>query len=155
MQATYPSNFWNLLKQLKTGRKFVSNKEDLARLDERQDHYMKLLQKQAVCNSFKNVKIKLRNKLNLDQLNKPFDLEEINHRITRLKTKKSPGIDCISSEMIKCFNNALLSKIKKLFNLILGPGYYPQTWNQGLIHSIHKNGSKIDSSNYRETTLLS
>ena len=155
MQATYPSNFWNLLKQLKTGRKFVSNKEDLAPLDETQDHYMKLLQKQAVCNSFKNVKIKLRNKLNLDQLNKPFDLEEINHRITRLKTKKSPGIDCISSEMIKCFNNALLSKIKKLFNLILGPGYYPQTWNQGLIHSIHKNGSKIDSSNYRETTLLS
>ena len=106
MQATYPSNFWNLLKQLKTGRKFVSNKEDLAPLDERQDHYMKLLQKQAVCNSFKNVKIKLRNKLNLDQLNKPFDLEEMKQGIKRLKTKKASGIDSISSEMIKCFNNA-------------------------------------------------
>ena len=53
---------------------------------------MKLLQKQTVCNSFNNEKIKLRNKLNLDQLNKPFDLEKIKHGIKRLKTKKVPGI---------------------------------------------------------------
>ena len=42
-----------------------------------QDHYMKLLQTQSVCNSFNNEKIKPGNKLNPDQLNKPFDLEEI------------------------------------------------------------------------------
>ena len=124
-------------------------------LDEMQDHYMKLLQKQTVCNSFNNEKIKLRNKLNLDQLNKPFDLEEIKQGIKRLKTKKAPGIDCISSEMIKCSNNALLSKITKLFNLIFDFGYYPETWNHGLIHSIHKSGSKLDRSNYRGITLLS
>ena len=155
LQATDPNNFWNLLKQLKTGGKFVSDKEDLRPLDEMQDHYMKLLQKQTVCNSFNNEKIKLRNKLNLDQLNKPFDLEEIKQGIKRLKTKKAQGIDCISSEMIKCSNNALLSKITKLFNLILDSGYYPETWNHGLIHSIHKNGSKMDPSNYRGITLLS
>ena len=113
LQATDPNNFWNLLKQLKTGGKFVSDKEDLRPLDEMQDHYMKLLQKQTVCNSFNNEKIKLRNKLNLDQLNKPFDLAEMKQGIKRLKTKKAPGIDSISSEMIKCSNNALLSKIKK------------------------------------------
>ena len=71
----------SLLKQLKTGGKFVSNKEDLPPLDEMQDHYMKLWQKQTVCNSFNNEKIKLRNKLNLNQLNKPFDLEEIKQGI--------------------------------------------------------------------------
>ena len=87
---------------MKTGGKFVSNKEDLPPLDEMQEHYMKLLQKQTVCNSFNNEKIKLRNKLNVNQLNKPFDLEEIKQRIIKLKTKKSPGIDCISSEIIKC-----------------------------------------------------
>ena len=57
--------------------------------------------------------------------------------------------------MIKCSNNALLSKITKLFNLILDSGYYPETWNHGHIHSIYKNGSKKDPSNYREITLLS
>ena len=155
LQTTDPNNFWNLLKQLRIGGKFVSNKEDLPPSEETPDHYMKLLQKQTVCNSFNNEKIKLRNKLNLDQLNKPFDLEEIKQGIKSLKTKKAQGIDCISSEMIKCSNNALLSKITKLFNLILDSGYYPETWNHGLIHSIHKNGSKMDPSNYRGITLLS
>ena len=144
LQATDPNNFWNLLKQLKTGGKFVSDKEDLPPLDEMQDHYTKLLQKQTACNLLNNKEIKLRNKLNLDQPNKPFDLEEIKQGIKRLKTKKAQGIDCISSEMIKCSNNALLSKITKLFNLFLDSGYYPETWNHGLIHLIHKNDSKMD-----------
>ena len=115
LQATDPNNFWNLLKQLKTGEKFASDKEDLPPLDEMQHHYMKLLQKQTVCNSFNNEKIKLRNKLNLDQLNKPFDLEEIKQGIKRLKTKKVPGIDCISSEMKKYSNNALLRRVTRNF----------------------------------------
>ena len=128
MQTADPNNFSNLPKQLNTGGKFVSNKEDLPPSDEMQDHYMKLLQKQTVCNSFNNEKIKLTN------------------------------IKCISSEMIKCSNNTnntILSKIAKLFNLTLDSGYYPETWNHGLIHSLHKNGSKMDSSNYRRITLLS
>ena len=122
LQTADPSNFWNLLKQLKTGGKFVSNKEDSPPLDEMQDHYMKLLQKQTAYNSFNNEKIKPRNKLNFDQINKPFDLEEIKQGIKRLKTKKVPGTDCISSEMIKCSNNVPLSKITKLFNLTLVSG---------------------------------
>ena len=52
-------------------------------------------------------------------------------------------------------NNALLSKVTKLFNIILDSGYYAETWNHGLIHSIHKNGSKMDPLNYRGITLLS
>ena len=101
--------------------------------------------KTTTWNSYQNnEKIKLRNKLNLDQLNKPFDLEEIKKGIKRLETKKTPGSDCVSSEMIKCSNNALLSKITKLFNLILGSGYDSETWNQGLIHSIHNHGSKMN-----------
>ena len=154
MQTTDPNNFWNLLKQLRIGGKFVSNKEDLPPSEETPDHYMKLLQKQTVCNSFNNEKIKLRNKLNLDQLNKPFNLEEIKQGIKILKTKKAPGIDCISSEMIKCSNNALLSKITKLLNLMLHYGYYTKAGNHGLIRSIHNNDSKMDTLNYRRIILL-
>ena len=58
LQTKDSNNIWNLLKQLKTGGKFVSNKEDLPPLDEMQDQYMKLLQNQTVCNSFSNKKIK-------------------------------------------------------------------------------------------------
>ena len=72
---------------------------------------MKFLQKQTVCNSSNKEKIKPRAKLNLDQLNKPFELEEIKQEIKKLKSKKVPGIECILSEMIKCSIDALLSKI--------------------------------------------
>ena len=61
----------------------------------------------------------------------------------------------MSSEMMKYSKNVLLSKIAKLFNLLLDCEDYPETWNHGLIHSIHKNGSKKDPSNYRGITLLS
>ena len=88
---------------------------------------MKLLQKQAVFNSSYNEKIKSRNNLNLDQLNKPFDLEQNKQVIKKLKTKKAPVTDCISSEMVKCSNNVLVSKITKLFNFILDSGYHPET----------------------------
>ena len=49
----------------------------------------------------------------------------------------------------------LLSKITKLFNLILDFSYYPEAWNHGLIHSIHKKGPKMHPSNYRGIILLS
>ena len=122
LQTTGP-NFWNPIKQLETDGKLITNKEDLPPLDEMQYHYIKLLQKQAVCNSFNNEKIKPRDNLNLDQLNKPFDLEKNKQGIKRLKTKKTPAIDCISSEMMKCSNNVLVSKITKSFNLILDSSY--------------------------------
>ena len=57
--------------------------------------------------------------------------------------------------MTERFNNVLLSKIKKLLNLILDSGYYRETWNHALHHSIHKNGFKKDPSSYRGITLLS
>ena len=88
LQTTDPNNFWNLQKELKTGGKFVTNKEGIPPLHEIQDHYMKLLQKQTVCNSFNNEKMKPRNKLNLDQLNKPFDLEEIKQEIKNSKLRR-------------------------------------------------------------------
>ena len=84
------NNFWRLLKKLKTDRKLTSNNEDLTSSDELQSDYIQLLQKQADCNLFNIHKIKPRNKLNLDQLNKPLRLEEIKQGIKRLKKKKAP-----------------------------------------------------------------
>ena len=57
--------------------------------------------------------------------------------------------------MIKSSNNTLLSKIAKLFNLVLDSDHHPETLNHGLNYSIHKNGSKVDPSNYRGNTLVS
>ena len=57
--------------------------------------------------------------------------------------------------MLKCSNYNLLNKNKKLFNLVLGSGYYPENWNHGMIHTIYKSGPKYDPSNYRGIKLTS
>ena len=62
---------------MKICRNLISDKEDLLSPDKKQDHCMKLLQKQTVWNSFDSEKVKPRNKLKRDQLSKPFGLEEI------------------------------------------------------------------------------
>ena len=70
LQKTYPNNSWNLLKQLKTSGKLKSNKMKC-----------KTTSNTNSLNSFNNDKIKPSNKINLDKLNSPFDIEEIKQRI--------------------------------------------------------------------------
>ena len=40
-----------------------------------------------------------------------------------------------------------------LFNKIFKTGYYPNSWNEGLIFSINKSGEKENPSNYQSITL--
>ena len=49
----------------------------------------------------------------------------------------------------------MLILIKELFNKILDTSYYPESWNHGVIHSIHKSGDKKDPNNYRGITVTS
>ena len=57
--------------------------------------------------------------------------------------------------MLKCSNYNLLNELKKLFNLALDSGCYPENWNHGMIYTILKSGSKYGSSNYCGITLTS
>ena len=51
LQTRDPNNFWNLIKQLETGKKIILNEEDWPPLHDMQDHYMKLLKKQFATHS--------------------------------------------------------------------------------------------------------
>ena len=57
--------------------------------------------------------------------------------------------------MLKCSNCNLLNELKKLFNLALDSGYYPENWNHGMIYTVYKSGPKYDPSDYRGITLTS
>ena len=95
----------------------------------------------------------IKNILDIESLNKPFDVEEVKCRLKKLN--KASGIDKLTSEMLKCSNYNLLNKLKKLFNLVSDSGYYLENWNHGIIYTIYKLGPKNDPSNYRGITLTS
>ena len=103
--------------------------------------------------------IKGPNNISLDHnhLNKPFNVEEIKKWLKKLKAKKAPGIDSITSDILKCSSDELLKIIRDLFNkrfinLILDTGYYPENWNFGIIPTLYKSGPRSDPSNYRGIT---
>ena len=96
-------------------------------------HYKELLQKKHKPTIKQHNECK--NFENFDTLN-----GEIKQTIKKLKNKKAPGNDSITNEMIKCSDDLMLVKLEKLFNKIFKTGYYPNSWNKGLIFSIHKSG---------------
>ena len=61
-----------------------------------------------------------------------FSEEEIKVQISKLKTQKSPGLDCRLNEMfIKCKDVFIPILKKKLFDHILNTGIYQEEWSIG------------------------
>ncbi len=86
---------------------------------------------------------------NQNPLDFPITENELTDRLHALKPNKACGIDGILNEMIKYTNDKFKTAITKLFNIVLSVGYFPDTWNQGLITPIFKQGDKFEPNNYR------
>ena len=89
----------------------------------------------------------------IDSLNQKLTIEEIKESIKYLKTKKAPGLDNITNEMIKCSDRNMIEHPQTLFSKIMESSYYPTSWNQRLICSIYKSDKKDDPDNCGGTTL--
>lgn len=74
---------------------------------------------------------------------------EIRRAIKRLKNGKAVGPDLIQNEMIKYGHEALSPVIKKLFNLILEHGIFPDSWSQSHLITIFKSGDIDSPGDYR------
>ena len=90
-----------------------------------------------------------------EELDVSFSEEEIKVQISKLKTQKSPGLDCLLNEMfIKC-KDVFIPIFKKLFDHILNTGIYPEEWSKGAVIPVYKKGDSSDAGNYRPITLIS
>ena len=105
-------------------------------------HFKNLLQKD--CNLAKQDFPEPRNTKPIDCLIQKITLQEIKESIKYLKTKKAPGLDNITNEMIKCSDRNMIERLQTLFNNIMESDYYSTSWNQRLICSIYKSGKKED-----------
>ena len=116
---------------------------------------MKICTKQLKQNPARNeLKTKLeilkeKIKDNQNPLDFPITVDELTERLHALKPNKACGIDGILNEMIKYTDDKFKTAIIKLFNIVLSVGYFPDSWNQGLITPIFKQGDKYEPNNYR------
>ena len=151
-----PNNYWKLFNKLKED----SLRNDHVRPSMWQSHYIELLGTKTSEDNSHDQRIKSE----LDKMEKERFFNELDFTITqnevlksieKLKNKKSPGIDGILNEMIKCGSETLAPIFTKLFNKILCNGIFPTNWSHGLISSIFKENDPKDPNNYRGLTLCS
>ena len=116
--------FLNLLKQLK-GISSNTSPEYQTRpsLNVLDKHCKNLLQKN--CNLTKQNSPEQFSTKPVDSLNQKITIEEIEESIKYMKTKKAPGLDNITNEMIKCSDRNMMEHLQTLFNKIMVSGYYP------------------------------
>ena len=87
------------------------------------------------------------------ELDKPITETEVKQATQKLKSKKAPGKDGITNEILKACMPCISQVICNLFNAILTKGIYPSQWKDGINVPIFKNGDPSNPSNYRGITL--
>ena len=80
---------------------------------------------------------------------------EISSAINKLKCNKSPGLDNVTNNMLKCSQSFLTNSLLKIFNACLMFGIYPEPWAEGYIKKLFKSCNVDDPNNYRGLTLTS
>ena len=85
----------------------------------------------------------------------PVTKKEVINVITKLKNKKSTGLDKLSVDIIKHIKESIAEPIRYLTMLIFYTGVYPNELKIGLVAPIHKKSDPTLVSNYRPITLVS
>lgn len=81
--------------------------------------------------------------------------EEILSIINNLKNNTAPGLDNISTKVIKENKISIVTPLKHIINLSFANGIVPTAFKESVIIPIYKDGDKTQPSNYRPISLLS
>ena len=93
-----------------------------------------------------------------DSLGEPFSPNDLEKAISNLKSKKSPGPDKVTHEMIHHLDHLDKTELLKICNLSWTQGILPlwQEWREAEIIPIHKQGKPLHAkASYRHISLLS
>ena len=86
---------------------------------------------------------------------RPFTLQELQESLKQLKTRKAPGEDLITNEILNICVVAKPDCFLKVFNRCLDEGDFPARWKRGLLMLIPKPIKEGESQAYRPLCLLS
>ena len=144
--------FWKKINEYKNTRKVVYNDKSL--------HDFANYFKELSNTSNSNVNIlneefdEVDHNISIDELDKPFDIDEISRVIISLKRNKSSGFDNIPADFFIDARDFIVPYLVHLFNKIFDNGVYPELWTKGMIVPIYKKGDKNNVANYRGITLI-
>lgn len=153
LKSKKPKEYWNMINNACDRPKIVGN----IALNTFMQHFKKLGQKDTE-NEIEtpNTDPRLITHSINEDINKPFNFNEIKSLTRKLKGNKACGIDNIINEFVKHCPDNVLTLIVNLFNIVLHTGIIPYDWTIGLIVPLFKNkGDKNDPDNYRGISLLS
>ncbi|KAH8234502.1 hypothetical protein KR032_007148, partial [Drosophila birchii] len=74
----------------------------------------------------------------------PIRLPEVQAKIRKLKHRKSPGADGISSRVAKLLPEKALLFLVLMFNAALRLGHFPKSWKHANVVMIHKKGQGLE-----------
>ena len=92
---------------------------------------------------------------NINSLDEPFSLGELNKAIQNLKLNKAAGVDYVVNEFIVNSSPSIKLLLLTIFNVLMQLEYFPEFWTNGLITPIFKKGDNHNLNNYRGITVLS
>ena len=84
-----------------------------------------------------------------------FTEDEIENTLKFLKKGKAPGIDNITSDVLKIGGQEVIKALTTIFNDILETQEIPEAWKEAKVIILHKKGDRKDIKNYRPVSLLS
>ena len=90
-----------------------------------------------------------------DEAEEEISKDDIKAAIRRMKTRKSPGIDNLTSEVIKAGGDTMVDMLYKIYGVVWKDETTPKDFSKMIISPIHKKGDKLTRENYRAIALLS
>ena len=84
----------------------------------------------------------------------PITKDELENEINNLNSKKSPGYDGISSQVIKAIATEISEPLSHIFNLNFLSGTIPDDLKIALVTPIFKPNENNDFKNYRPISVL-
>jgi exonuclease III len=155
MRVEKPSEFWKILDLLKS-EETRDNPATNISLEE-WGHYFRELNNSSTAesNPWGGKTVDVLKNIQHNTLDEPIQEQEIVDAIKKLKNRKAQGPDTIRNEMLKYSQHALLPCLKKIFNIVLQSGQYPDEWARGYISPLFKTGNPFIKDNYRGITITS
>ena len=157
---TDPQAAWKVIHELKN-ESLPSDKAEKINRTQWYSHFRDLLKSDNSEMDNKRqhqIKNELQDFENAEQLgNLDYDIteNEIMNACKKLKNNKSSAYDMIKNEMLKSALPVISKTVVKIFNVLLKTGQFPNSWTEGIIIPIHKQGNSADPNNYRGITLSS